>query len=89
MKRYQFLLESGAKSDFEALPHLLQQRIFSKLRFFERSKSPLSFAKKLYGYENIYRFRIGDYRLIVTPKDKGVLVILLILKIGHRRDVYE
>lgn len=89
MTRYQFLLDDAAKREFEALPHLLQKRIFAKLRFFEASKSPLSFAKKLHGYENIYRFRIGDYRLLVTPKNKGVLVILLILKIGHRREVYE
>jgi mRNA interferase RelE/StbE len=31
------------------------------------------------------RLRVGDYRVIFTEEG----VILLILKIGHRRDIYE
>lgn len=34
-----------------------------------------------------WRYRIGDYRLIAEIEDEKVLI--LIVKIGHRRDVYD
>ena len=33
-----------------------------------------------------WRYRIGDYRLICEIKDKGI--IILVLEVGHRRDMY-
>lgn len=89
MKSYQFQFSHEADNDFSKLPHALQKRIWNKLIFFEKSKNPLHFAKKLSSSQNAYRFRIGDYRIIVTPKDRGIIVILIILKVGHRREVYE
>lgn len=89
MKPHQFQFSVHAEHDFVRLPPLLQKRILEKLRFFEKSSNPLKFAKKLTGFEHWYRFRIGDYRVIVARKEKNVIVILVILKIGHRREVYE
>ncbi|MEK7102456.1 MAG: type II toxin-antitoxin system RelE/ParE family toxin [Patescibacteria group bacterium] len=37
----------------------------------------------------MYRFRIGDYRVVFTANKEGNLVILLILRIAHRREVYR
>ncbi len=34
-----------------------------------------------------WRYRIGDYRLIAEIEDEKI--IILILNIGHRRDIYE
>jgi len=42
-------------------------------------------SKQLKGYKNIYRTRLGDFR-IVYRKSKHELYIILI---GHRRDIYE
>jgi mRNA-degrading endonuclease RelE of RelBE toxin-antitoxin system len=39
----------------------------------------------LYGSENAYRIRIGDYR---TPVDDDVLVVA-IERVRHRREVYR
>ena len=89
MKPFQFQFSDLAEQDFARLPFILQKRIWDKLHFFETSSRPLHFAKKLHGSNDAYRFRIGDYRVIVTPKDKKIIIILLILKIGHRREVYE
>ena len=33
-----------------------------------------------------WRYRIADYRLICEIKDKGI--IILVLEVGHRRDMY-
>lgn len=89
MKPYQFQLSYSAESEFAQLPSLLQKRIWKKLKFFEKQKNPLHFAKRMQGVENTFRFRIGNYRVIVTPKDQKTFIILLILKIGDRKDVYE
>lgn len=39
------------------------------------------------GMDGVYRLRIGDYRIIYQIKDSMLLV--LVLKIGHRRDIYR
>lgn len=88
-KSFQFQFTPPAEDQFAVFPKVLQKRIFYKLMFFEKSPNPFVYAKKLKGAENIYRFRIGDYRVIVTPQDQHTFIILLILKIGHRREVYE
>lgn len=90
MKPYKFQLGQKAEAYFEKLSKNLQQRIWKKLVYFEQQKSPLSLAKRLQNYEEKwYRFRIGDYRIIVTPKDTKTLIILVIIKIGHRKGIYE
>ncbi|MCB0830358.1 MAG: type II toxin-antitoxin system RelE/ParE family toxin [Solirubrobacterales bacterium] len=43
-------------------------------------------AKKLKGRE-AFRVRVGDYRVIYTVEDDVLLVVVVTL--GHRRDVYE
>ncbi len=42
-------------------------------------------AVKLEARLNLYRVRVGDYRIIYRLSNSSVLV----LKIGHRRDVYK
>jgi len=35
-----------------------------------------------------YRVRVGDYRIVYTIDD-GVLLVVVVVTLGHRRDVYE
>jgi mRNA interferase RelE/StbE len=42
---------------------------------------------KLSGAKNIYRVRVGDYRIIYKTEDDRLLV--LVADIGHRREVYR
>jgi mRNA interferase RelE/StbE len=42
---------------------------------------------KLAGGENLYRVRVGDYRIIYQIQDK--VLVVLVVKIGHRREVYR
>jgi mRNA interferase RelE/StbE len=50
-------------------------------------RRPDSNIKKLAGYEDRYRLRVGDYRLIYDVTD-GHLVILVV-GVGHRREIYQ
>lgn len=44
-------------------------------------------ARKLTGYEDVYRVRVGGYRILYSVGGRELVII--ILKIGHRREVYR
>jgi len=44
-------------------------------------------VKKLAGYDDRYRLRVGDYRVIYEVMD-GQLVILVV-GVGHRREIHR
>ncbi|WP_405906631.1 MULTISPECIES: type II toxin-antitoxin system RelE/ParE family toxin [unclassified Streptomyces] len=44
-------------------------------------------VKKLSGHDDLYRLRIGTYRIAYTIDD-GKLIILVV-EVGHRRDIYR
>jgi mRNA-degrading endonuclease RelE of RelBE toxin-antitoxin system len=86
--KFQFIFSVPAEEDFSALPRLIQERIFQKLSYWNEASNPLVFAIPMTGRQDTYRFRVGDYRIIVKRKNDRELTILLILKIGHRSEVY-
>lgn len=50
--------------------------------------NPRFSGKSLTGnLRGLWRYRIGDYRLICDIKDKEL--IILAISIGHRRDIYK
>jgi mRNA interferase RelE/StbE len=62
------------------------------LRFFkeriETELDPMRFGKALTAnFSGLWRYRIEDYRVICQIQDDKLLV--LALKIGHRREVYR
>ncbi len=42
---------------------------------------------KLRGSENVWRTRAGEYRVLYQIDDEGARI--LVIKIGHRRDIYR
>jgi len=65
-------------------PLSLQDRIMEKMEFFAVQSNPLVFAKFIKEKE-MYRFRIGDYRLLFTIRDNVISVAVI-----ERRDkVYD
>ena len=89
MKTFRFEFSPNSERAFALLNKSFQKRLLDKLEFFEHASDTMSYAKKLKGLGNIYRFRVGDYRILVRPREDGRLVVLVILKIAHRRDVYS
>lgn len=89
MHRYQFEFSENGQSSFLSLSKEVQRRILKKLFFWESLENPLRFAKKLVGFENRFRFRIGDYLVIIACKDQFTVIVLVVLKVAHRREVYE
>ena len=44
-------------------------------------------AKKLMGREDLWRIRVGDYRIVYEVRDRTLVV--LVVRVAHRRDVYR
>jgi mRNA interferase RelE/StbE len=44
-------------------------------------------SRKLAGYDDVFRTRVGRYRIIYSVEGRRLIVI--ILKLGHRKDVYR
>ncbi|MDO8626419.1 MAG: type II toxin-antitoxin system RelE/ParE family toxin [Candidatus Magasanikbacteria bacterium] len=79
----------SAENDLALLDQQMAQRIADKLHWFISQANPLYFAVRLRGTTKLYRFRIGDYRAIFEINKEGIITILLILRIKHRREVYR
>jgi mRNA interferase RelE/StbE len=44
-------------------------------------------AIKLRGADDVWRARVGDYRILYRVEDERL--VILVIRIGHRRDVYR
>lgn len=75
-----------AEKQFLALPQSIQERLVPHINALAENPRP-SKVKKLVGEENQYRIRVGDYRIVYQIQDQ--LLLVLILKIGHRSDIYR
>lgn len=81
---YKILFTRRSLKDLEGIDKAIQKRIAEKLKEF--SAEPLKYSKKLMNSElGSYRFRIGDYRVIFDIDGDN----LVILRVGHRRNIYK
>lgn len=77
-----------ANKDFENLDKSIQKQILKKLLFIESLNNPKDDGKPLAGnLLGLWRYRSGDYRIIVQILDKKL--IILVVKISHRKNIYE
>ncbi len=83
---YRIEFASAATREFSKLAKSLQQRIASKIDAPASHPRPRG-VEKLEGQERRYRLRVGDYRVIYEIQDE--VLIVLIVRIGHRREVYR
>ncbi|MBI2668118.1 type II toxin-antitoxin system RelE/ParE family toxin [Candidatus Woesearchaeota archaeon] len=81
---YEIIFSNKAKKQLGKLERNIQERIINSLK---RIKiRPESFITKLVG-DPAYKLRVGDYRILLDI-DRGKLLILVI-KVGHRKNVYD
>jgi len=82
--KYKVIFTRRALRDWERLSEKIQERIGKKLKDYE--ENPFTYARKLTSPKiGSYRFRIGDYRVIVDIEGDEIIV----LRIGHRREIYQ
>jgi len=79
---YEIFVTQKAEDDLKKFDPVVKKRIKNGL--IKLSSNPRSFAKKLVG-SNEYRFRVGSYRVVFDIQGKNILI----LRIGHRREIYR
>lgn len=82
--RIEFTRAAGKDLDRIAPPG--RNRIIRKTMELARNPRPAG-VKKLAGADDLYRIRVGNYRVIYQVRDK--IVTVTVVRIGHRRDVYK
>jgi mRNA interferase RelE/StbE len=83
---YEVKITSAAQRQLAALPEDVLRRIDSKILSLADNPRPPG-VKKLKAEVGLYRIRVGDYRIVYTIDDSISTVV--VVKIGHRSDVYE
>ena len=64
----------------------LYLRMREALNGLEINPRPSGYVK-LQGGEELYRIRVGDYRIVYQIQDRKLVV--LVVQIGHRREIYR
>ena len=84
---YKVIVIRSAEKELEKLPTRTVRKIFGALEDLSQNPRPVG-SKKLVGQkENLWRIRIGDYRIVYTFNSKENKVC--VVKIEHRQGVYK
>ena len=83
---YKVVITPAAKRDIASLDKAVQQRVKTVIDRLAEEPRPFGVVK-LAGEKDAYRIRVGDYRVIYDIRDKKLLV--LVIEVGHRGDIYR
>jgi mRNA interferase RelE/StbE len=83
---YSVEVKPTARKELEALPDTVLARVVRKLEALAETPRPAG-CKKLKGYKDQWRVRIGDWRVVYIIDDAAKVVS--VTRIAHRREVYE
>jgi mRNA interferase RelE/StbE len=86
MKRYSVVLTKSAEKELYKLPSEAILKIVTALKGLEENPRPEG-CKKLKGFKNLWRIRIGNYRAIYSIED--VVLLVDVRDIGNRKDIYN
>ena len=83
---YSILLRPAAVRDLKALSGGVRRRVEATIDRLRDEPRP-SGVKKLVGFDNEWRLRVGDYRVlyIIDDSEKRILVA----RVAHRREAYR
>ena len=86
MADYNILISASAEKALKKIPKKDRIKIVRLIQTLAISPFPQG-VRKLMDEQSVYRVRQGNYRVIYELKNKKL--IILILKIGHRKNVYR
>ena len=85
MAAYELLLRPSVEKDLKKIPAADLRRILVRIEALREDPRPPG-SVKLSG-EEYYRVRQGDYRIVYEILDDKLIVT--VVKVGHRRDIYR
>ena len=86
MADYSITFARSARKELETLDEKILNRIFPKIEALSKEPRP-SGCRKLTGNKQLWRIRVGDYRVVYAIDDNKNLVDIIAVR--HRKDVYE
>ena len=86
MAKYTLEIKPSAGKELDALDDALFARIDRKIMLLAENPRPPG-CKKLRGYKDHWRIRVGDWRVLYVIDDAAKRVS--ITRVAHRREVYE
>ncbi len=84
MPDYEIVFARSARKELEIIDNIFVRKIFRKIESLASNPRPPG-CEKLRGHENLWRVRVGDYRIIYTISDNKHIITL----IRHRKDAYR
>ena len=86
MARFEILIKRSAVKEIESIPRKKdRQRVVGRIRELAEDPRPPA-CRKLSGRDR-YRIRQGFYRVVYAIEDESLIVY--VVKVGHRKDVYR
>ena len=86
MVKYSLEIKQSAQKELDALDETLFTRIDRKILALADNPRPAG-CKKLRGYKDQWRIRVGDWRVVYIID--GAAKLITVTRIAHRREVYE
>jgi mRNA interferase RelE/StbE len=86
MADYNIVFARSARRELEALDSVLVNRVLLRIERLSRNPRPRD-SVKLKGPEDLWRIRVGSYRVIYAVDDDERVVDITAVR--HRRDAYR
>jgi mRNA interferase RelE/StbE len=86
MATYRVEVSATAERQIRKLPRADQLRVIRVIQALSIDPRPLG-CRRLSGQDDVFRVRIGRYRVLYAIEDRRLVV--LVLKVGDRKDVYR
>jgi len=86
MMQYEIQFKASAAKEFRKLPVEIKARLQKAINALKTEPRPPG-TKKLAGEDDLYRIRVGDYRVIYKVDD--AVPLITVMRIRHRREVYQ
>jgi mRNA interferase RelE/StbE len=83
---YKIEFSRKAERQFKDLTNQIQKRLKPKIDALAQNPRPCG-VKKLEGEDELYRIRVGDYRVIYQVRDD--VLIVLVVSLGDRKEIYK
>jgi mRNA interferase RelE/StbE len=86
MARYRIEVSATAERQIRRLPRADQLRVIRVIQALATDPRPPG-CRRLSGHDDVFRVRIGRYRVLYSIEDRRLVII--VLKVGDRKDVYR
>jgi mRNA interferase RelE/StbE len=83
---YTILFQPAARRELSRIEHSNQRRILAAIESLAQNPRPAG-CTKMSGFNDVWRIRVGVFRIIYKIEDRRL--IIEIVRVGHRRDVYR